>query len=336
MRFVLTLVASSVILAACGGGSDGGGSAPAATPPPAPVATQATLTLANYVTASQETLSSSSFLTTTANLATGAQVSDPSVLVRFGQDQLAKLPRWFSDAPVQAVGAVQILTENCTGGGTLTISGNDANGNAKVDAGDSLSLTATNCAFEGALLNGKLALTINSVTGDVENFPYSLSVNLGFDKLTAKSSAASTVGNGSLVVTIDARATNNQSVSISTPSFALDTIYGATTYTKTLTNYLASESVSPAGAGFTSSSSIKGTLNSSAFESKSITLETRTPFVRSSTQAYPASGQLIITGAAGGKVRITASSATLLLIELDANADGTYEASTTKLWSDML
>lgn len=334
MRFVLTLMAATMILSACGGGSDGGGSTPAGTP--APVATPAALTSANYVAVSQEMLSSSAYLTTAINLATGAQVSDSEVLLRFSQDQLPKLSRWFASAPVQALGAVQTQTENCAGGGTLSISANDANGNLKVDAGDGAILTATNCVFEGQSLNGKLVLTVNSMTGDTDRFPFSLSVNVGFENLAAQSSTIRTVGNGTMRVTLAARAVNNQSLSVDTSSFVLSATYGGATYTKGLTNYLMSQNLTPVGSGFTSTTSTSGTLSSSAFESKSFTASTPTPFVRSSTQAYPASGQFIIAGAAGSKVRITAINATTLRIELDADANDVYETSTTKLWTEML
>lgn len=332
MRLVLTLVAASALLVACGGGSDG--SAPA--PTPAPVSTQATLTSANYVAVAQETLSSSAYLADATGLVTGAQVSDSEALVRFGQDQLAKLPRWLADAPVQAVGAVQSQTEKCAGGGTLTISANDANGNRLVDAGDSVSLTAANCSFEGEVLNGQLTLTINSVTGNLDYFPYGLSVILGFNNLTTQSSSLRTVGNGSLALSIDARAANNQSLGLNTSRLSLSSTYGTTTYSKTLTSYATAVELRPAGSGFTTTTSVNGTLSSSAFESKTISIATLAPFVRASAQAYPGSGQLVITGAAGGKVRLTATSATTVLIELDADANGSYEASTSKLWRDML
>ena len=335
MRFALTLVASSVILAACGGGSDnnstssGGGS-------PVPVAVQATLTSANYLAVAQETLSSSAYLTTAANLATGAQVSDSEVLVRFGQDQLPKLSRWFSNAPAQAVGAVQSQTEACSGGGTLTISENDANGNLKPDAGDSVTLTALNCVFEGQSLNGQLALTVNSITGEPGYFPYSLSVSLRFTDLAAKSSTVRSVGNGNLVLDLSARGANDQSLALSTSSFAVATTYNNASYSKALTDYKTSIVVRPAGTGAISTTAVSGTLSSTAFESKSIDITTPVSFVRAGTQAYPASGQFIITGAAGGKVRITATSATTLIIDLDADGNGSYELSTSKRWSEML
>jgi hypothetical protein len=232
---------------------------------------------------------------------------------------------------------VQSQTENCAGGGTLTISANDANGNRLVDAGDSVSLTAANCSFEGQLLNGQLTLTINSLTGNPDHYPYSLSVTLGFNNLTTQSSSLRTVGNGSLALSIKANAASNQSLALRTSSLSLSSTYGSTTYSKTLTGYDTSVELRPAGSGLTTTTtSVTGTLSSSAFESKTISIATTAPFVRASTQAYPGSGQLVITGAAGAKVRLTATSATTVLIELDADANGSYEASTSRLWSDML
>ena len=335
MRFLLSLLASSVILTACGGGSDsnstsgGGGSS-------VPVAIQATLTSGNYLAVAQETLSSSAYLTTAANLATGAQVSDSDILIRFGQDQLPKLTHWFSNAPVQAVGAVQIQTEACAGGGSLKITETDVNGNRRVDPGDSVTLNAVNCVFEGQSLNGQLALTVNSITGEPGNFPYSLSVSLMFTELAAKSSTVRSIGNGSLVLDFSARAENNQSLTLRTSSFAVVTAYNNASYRKELSNYQTSIVLRPANTGTTSSTEVKGTLSSSAFESKSIDITTLVSFVRAGSQMYPASGQLLITGAAGSKVRVTATSATMLTIELDADGNGSYETSTSKRWIEML
>ncbi len=338
MRLVLTLVAASALLAACGGGGGGGTPPSAALPDPtAPVATGATLTSANYVAVAQETLSSSAYLTATTGLVTGAQVSDPEVLIRFGRAQLSKVPGWLANAPAQAVGAVQTETGSCDGGGSLSTAANDANGNLRVDAGDSAALTLNNCGFEGQVLNGKLVLTVISVTGNPDDGPpYSLSVNLAFDNLTAQSPSVTSVGNGSMAMALTARGSNDQSLSLGTPSFALSTTYGGTTYGKVLTNYETSVEERPVDSGFTSTVSVKGTLSSSAFESKSISVATPTPFVTTSGQGYPGSGQLIVTGAAGSTLRITATNATTVLLELDADANGSYETIISKPWSEML
>lgn len=330
MRFTLTLIAASTALVACGGG---GGSSPASPPS---VATQATLTPANYVAVAQEALSSNAYLLDATSLVVGAQVSDPSVLVRFSQDQLSKVPRWFANAPVQAVGATQTFTEPCAGGGTLTLVENDLNGNQQVDPGDSVSLTANNCSFEGVLLNGQLSLTLNSVTGNLDGYPYTLSATFNFQNLAAQSTTERVVGNGSMSMNINARSGFDQTIALGIASFAITSTYGGATYNQTLKDYDTSLILSPSGSSATWTSSVRGTLISSAFDSKSVYIETPVAFVRSGTQSYPASGNAIITGAAGAKIRVTATSASTVTIDLDADGNGSYETTVNKFWNEIL
>lgn len=233
-------------------------------------------------------------------------------------------------------GVTQTQTEACPGGGTLTVTANDANGNNLLDAGDSASLTASNCTFEDNVLNGGLSFTINSATGDLSSQSFSASITLTFNQLTAQSASASTTGNGSLTLSGSAKAANDQSFSLSMPSFALSSTYGGVTYSRSLTNYTTSEIRSPAGTGFSSSIEANGTLTSSAFESKYIIIATSVPFVRSNLQVYPASGQATATGANGSQVRITVIDNTSVRIELDADANGGFETSVTKLWSELV
>ena len=331
MRSSASLVVISAILTACGGGGGGGDSGSGV-----PVGTPLTVTSSNYVAVAQEALSSSFYLVNSTDLVTGAQLSDPSVIIRFGQAQLPKLSQWLADAPAQVTGVTQTQTEACPGGGTLTVTANDANGNNLLDAGDSASLTASNCTFEGNVLNGELSFTINSATGDLRTQSYSASITLTFNQLTAQSASASTTGNGSLTLSGSAKAANDQSFSLSMPSFALSSTYGGVTYSRSLTNYTTSEIQSPAGTGFSSSTEANGTLSSSAFESIFVTIATSGPFVRSNLQAYPASGQATAIGANGSQVRITVIDNTSVRIELDADANGTFETSVTKLWSELV
>jgi len=327
----LAALAASALLAGCGGGSGGDSAALGAPAPAAPAA----LTAANYVAVAQEALSSSSYLASAASLVTGAQVGDASTLVRFGQDQAGKLAGWLNAAPAQAVGVVQTQTEPCWGGGTLTIRASDLNGNGQVDPGDSATLTASNCAYRGETLNGQLSLTVDSLAGDPDTFPYKLAVTLGFGQLSAQSATVRTVGNGNLALSIDARAANDQSLALRTSSLSLSSTYASTRYDKTLSGYASTSTLSPAGSGYTASTTVNGTLSSSAFGAKSVVIETLAPFV-SSGQAHPGSGRLLISGAAGSKVRVTATSASALLIELDADGNGTYETATPKGWSELL
>lgn len=331
MRFALTLVAASTILVACGGG--GGGDDDSPNPGSGPsTATFATITPANYVPVAQEALASNFFLLEATSLVVGAQVSDSSVLVRFGQDQLSKLPRRIANATVQAVGATLTETEPCEGGGNLTLVLNDRNGNEQADAGDSVVLTANNCRFEGQVLDGQLSMAVNSITGNPDAYPFTVSARLDFQNLTAQSANDRFMANGSMAMSLEATNYNAQKIELRMASFAISSTYGGATSNQTLTNYDTSLRMN----GSTWTSSANGTMTSSAFDSKSVAIETPVPFVRSGSQLYPASGQAIITGAAGAKVRVTATSATTVTIDLDADGNGSYETTVNKAWSEIL
>jgi len=328
MRFILTLIAASVALVACGGG-DGGDD----TPQNPGTGTTTALTATNYVAVAQEALSTSAFLLDAGSLVLGAKVSDPSVLVRFGQEQLLKLPGRTARGPVQAVGATQTYTEACNGGGSLTVVENDANGNEEVDPGDSLTLTANNCAFGGQVLNGQVSVIVSSLTGlPGEAFPWSVSGVLKYRNLTAQSGADRMVANGDMSLSASARSYNESSIALATSSFAVSSSYAGVASSQTLSNYDTSLQVR----NTTWTTAARGTLTSSALNSGSVTIETPTSFARSANQSYPSSGQAVMSGAAGSKVRVTAINATTVKIELDADGNGAYETSVDKPWSDIL
>jgi hypothetical protein len=331
MRNSAILFAVSTLLVACGGGG-GGGDAPAAASPSTAGKTQVTLSSANYVGVAQESMSSSSYLADAGSLATGADVSNADVLVRFGQAQAGKVAAWLASTQALATGAVTTTTEACAGGGSLTVVDNDLNGNGLPDAGDSVALTATNCVFEGSTLNGGLTLAVTSFSGNANAPPFSAAFALTFVNLTARSATASSTGNGTMALSLNATTTSNHTVTLKAPQFSTTSTYGGATYSRTLENYTVVVDETAASSRTTAT----GTLTSSAFESKTVTIATPVPFVRVFPQTRPSSGQATATGANGGVVRITAISNTQVKIELDADANGTFETSVIKLWSELI
>ena len=324
-----SLLALSSVLVACGGG--GGGGAPAASGQVA-VATKASLDSSNYVAVAQEALSSSSYLADSGSLATGAETSNTDVLVRFGEAQAAQVSSWFANAPALATGATVVTTKACTGGGSLTVTETDLNGNNRADAGDSVSLAASNCVFQGSTLNGGLTLTLNSITGNTSAPRYAAAFTMTFNNLSARSATATNTGNGTLMLSLNVKSSTDQSFSLTASQFKTTSTYGSTTYNRSIESY----TVNMALTASTSTTSAFGTLTSSAFDSKFVTIDTPVPFVRQLSQPRPASGQATVTGANGAMLRLTALSSTQVRIELDADANGTYETSVIKLWSELI
>ena len=330
MRNSAILFAVSTLLVACGGG--GGGDTPAAASPIQAGKTQVTLSPANYVAVAQESMSSSSYLADAGTLASGAEVSNADILVRFGQAQADKLPARLAGTQALATGATTTTTDPCAGGGTLTAVENDINGNGLPDAGDSASLTANNCVFEGSTLNGGLSLAVTAFSGNVNVPPFSAALTLTFANLTARSATASTTGNGTMALSLNATTASNQIFTLNATQFSTTSTYGGATYSRTLENY----TVAVDKTATSSKTTAAGTLSSTAFESKTVTIATPVPFVRVFPQTRPSSGQATATGANGGVLRVTAISNTQVKIELDADANGTFETSVTKLWSELI
>ncbi len=260
------------------------------------------ITSGNYLTVAQEALSSSKYLLDTSALANG---------------------------PPPATGS-------CPGGGSIAVTVHDVNGNGKLDAGDSFTMDMTRCQYPGMTLDGSLAVSVNTLAGDMSTNIYALGASLTFTNLTTTTAASTTSGNGIIGLALSSRGLNDQTASITSPSLVTLQTYANVSQSLTLTNVSVTQTLTPTGTGFSSSFAASGSFGSSAFNNNSLTLTNITPFVRSSTQNYPASGQLVVADATHRQVRMTALDSTRVQIEVDAGANGRYDLSVTKLWSELL
>ena len=328
MRISSITLALVTLLAACGGGSSSVNN---------PQAAGALLiTASNYQAVAQESMSSAYYLLQSTSLVTGAQVASDRVLLSFGLAQLPKFNQWFAAAPRLVTGATTTQTILCSGGGSMSVSATDVNGNQQVDAGDSVSMNLANC-FEGGLsMNGSMAASFTAITGNLDSNVYSAAMTMSFTNLSAGTSAGSATGNGSISIALSSTAVNNSTVTLTVASFATSGNYGGVSSTRSLQDLTISDTRTPSGLGFLSSTSIAGTLTSSALESRPFTLSTVAPLLRASSENYPSSGQLKAVGMNGSQVRFTAQSQTNVMIEVDADGNGVYEASVTKQWLDLL
>lgn len=332
MRLSSISLAASVLLVACGGGG-GGNDSPAI--PSTPVSTQLVLTPANYSIAAQESASSALYMVSSAGLVTGAETASNVAWFDDGVTLALQAARWFGTTASVASGAVTTATQTCPGGGNMTLSANDANGNNLVDAGDGVSITANNCKVNADTLSGGISITFTALTGNVDSSVYTATADVVFTSLKATTAAGTSTGNGTLRLAIVSRALNNATVSLSTASFASSATFGGVVSSRTLSAFSSFATVSP---NPLSNSLVITNSNvaSSALDGKLLNLATITPFVRTGSNIYPSSGQAIISGANGAKIRLTAINSTSVQIELDADANGTYEVSVTRAWSQLL
>lgn len=324
------LAVAVALLAACGGGGGSAGD---------PLGPAETLRLngSNYVLAAQEALASTTFVADTGDRVGvlqdgGARAQLAARLALLGRQGARQA------ALRQRAAASQSLTEACSGGGTVTITANDANNSGTLDAGDSFSLAFAACNEDGMVLGGSMSAGVTALTGDVDSAVYTLGLAITLSSFTAQDSSGQSTGNGRLDLNLasTARYTSTTQIAVSAGFSLTETASGNTT-TRSLSGFALREQITPVGSSaYTSSVSAEGTLVSSALSSRSITLATPTAFVRSSAQAYPASGRLTISGGSGSQARVTALDSTSVQIELDADGDGSYETSTTRAWSALI
>ena len=269
MKSRIALAMACAALTACGGGGD---------PPPG-----VALTAANYIAATREAISPTSYLSDTASLPmiVGAKVGGANAIFKFSRAQLAKVAGRFSSASAQASGVTQTEVEYCENGqppsleGTLSITTNDVNGNGAVDPGDSATVVATNCLFDGALLNGEMQLVIDSLTGEVDVPPFAFTAGFTLNNLEAQYGGVTERGNGSFSLGVDVPSFIQRTVSMNAPSLAMSVTDGGTPRTKTLKNYAVWESFD---AG-TTTITVGGRVNTSLLQSNELTATTVVPFV---------------------------------------------------------
>jgi hypothetical protein len=205
------------------------------------------------------------------------------------------------------VAASQTASQNCVGGGSVTVTANDNNNNGELDAGDSLSATFSACAMEvgEAPVSGGMDITVTSAS----QTSASLTVTL-----RALQSGGSTL-NGSADLT-------------ASPGRIAITYRGATSTrgsAVTVYNYSAQVDLS----GVRPVATLSGQIGISG---AAYTLSTPTTIVYGTT--WPSSGVLRIADAVGGRVDVVMRP-TDFDLDLYLPGDATRDGRTTYTWAQL-
>jgi len=304
---------SVALLSACGGG--GGTSSPSSNPSAALLA----ITPSNYVDVATESVAGANGTSDASSLGTnlvGAQISQ---FGSFGLKRVALstattlLDNWAVFNNPTIVGAVTQRTVNCSGGGTVSASVNDADDSSTANAGDSISATFTSCNESGLLVNGSLSIIINSYSGNLSTAG-SASLTMAFNNITAGSDAI----NGSLTLVASKSIGTSASVTLTMPSMAITSSGNSLTYTDfNLTASDSGSSVSLTMAGNVSSLKYGGSVDIS------------TPSTMTIDSSNRVTGTILMAGKNGTKARLVGQGTTSILIEADTTGNGTYDTNTT-------
>jgi len=318
----ITLVA---VLSACNGG--GGDSESNQTTDNRPAIA---LSTSNYEAAGKETMGGSSNAGTLAEFSSFLTGAEVGTVISFSQFVQMKYPQALNATKQAAYlsGVTINESEACTEGGSVTYSG-DINNEDNPTKGDSIAITANNCREFGSTINGSMNIRIASVTGNVDSYPFSMELEASTNNFGASLGTVTYQSSGSMTMRTKVTSSSSQDISITMPSMVSTVTADGKTETYYYSNYVSDMTVR----GSTITVSYNGNMNVPSLGGNLLTMQTSQPFVFSTN--YPKSGSAIATTALGGKMRISSTSATTALIELDANSDGTYEASKSMLWSQV-
>lgn len=320
-------VALAALLAACGGGSSGAdGSALA-------------LDAGNHVTAGQEALATGLQFEESRELVVGAQVQrqDDAAFLRLSMAALRQVGPALAALPQLASGVIITSTQRCDNdGGSYQLVVDDANNDNRFGAGDTATFTFSNCVLDGDGANGKVAIRVRALTGDLDTPVYDGRFTLTMTALSLTGASGSYTGDGQLELDLVGTADRTGSSRVAASAFNSTGRFGNVQSTRSIRSFTVTASRVPEGLGERRTIRFEGALASTGLGDRSVSVSTSQPFVITAGARYPSQGQAIVAGAQGSSVRVTAIDATAVRFELDADGNGSYETTTTRAWSELL
>lgn len=342
-RFLVAAVIGAFVLVGCGGGGSGGISAPAAAAPTVTITATNQGTVARAMAEGSLAFGQSQPFATTGgttaqSIGTAPMTLRTGVLQSVVQRGLVAAfgpRRSVSIASATRPAATSSSTDPCSVSGSITTTVSDADNSQSLSSGDTLTLTFNQCQdSSGDVVSGGMIFTIGSVTSGVAG-NVQFSGSLAFAQLTDSSGTRLANIQGSVGVAAAITSTSFQ-MALTVGANALTVTSSAPGYTDTIVYEPGMQLAVTATDGAVTQSDV--TLNGS-FTASSIggrvVVETVLPLRQLGTDADPSSGQVVVTGASGTHLRVTALSATSVQLELDADGDGTYERSGVFAWDSI-
>lgn len=213
------------------------------------------------------------------------------------------------------------VTENCSGGGTLTLALIDNNNNNQLDAGESVTMSFSDCVQEGMQLRGSMSISLAALTGEVDadTSDWSIGLRASFDDFSVGADSESYSIDVGLTFTVGFNSSDGITTSRMRGS---ELIYGEDSDLVRLTDFDILETLD-------SSIPHQYTFSYDFIYAGSdiggmVTVVTDITFTGQG-QAAPEAGKLTLTGANASKVVVEASGSGQARFSVDANGDGDFD-----------
>jgi len=219
----------------------------------------------------------------------------------------------------------------CAVSGSTTSTFDDRDNSGTSTSGDVVTIAFNNCSdTTGSTINGTLVLTLTATPSATQ-----VAASAAFQNVVLVDSGVTTTINGSAsLVETDSGTEVVDTLTIG--SAGLTVALASSAYTDSVAyasgTRIVTDDVSASG---TTSSSVDGTFTTQSLGG-SLTLATLAPLVQLSTDSYPSSGQVRVTGASTSTLLITVLNATQVQLQLDADGNGVAELSTSVNWSTLV
>lgn len=216
-------------------------------------------------------------------------------------------------------------TTPCTVSGSVTVSGNLATPGT-FTANDTLVLDYDVCVETDAEVNGRLAITITSFSGDLLSGTFTFGMSIVATGFAVTANGETGTVNGTLTLNVDST-TGAQTTTVGSSSLSLTSASG----THTLSDYEFTEAVDLVTAQF--SLDLSGAVSSTAFDG-AVTFATSVLLVGTGSE-FAASGELLITGADGATIQLVVLDSTFVRLTIDTDGDGTVDETIDKTWDEL-
>ena len=310
-----------LLLSACGGGGGGDDSTDSTTTTTTTTGVSITSTNAELIASKlvrtiasvQGTTSGTDFLSGVSIDIVAADASYADIITTLLRQQSILVSQSYTQ---MVTGIVVSETQTCSGGGTVTLSGDVSNVNI-ISVGDSLTFTFNNCVELGTVWNGTLDFTITELTGNVDlTPPYTLSVDAFMTSLSISDGSTVIIGDGDMSLQISEDLSGNETVMLSGNSYS-ESVNGQS---EVLTNYLYSIDTNSISGDF--SIGLSGTYESAAIGG-SVSFDTLTLFTGNTLiSENPLAGELLITSSFDNSQALVTAWADGINVEIRVDAYG--------------